>query len=102
MFTKVIVVVDDDCDIHDDGEVAWRVLNNIDPQRDLEFTMGPIEVLDHASRAHCYGSKVGIDATRKWPEEGFSRDWPEVIVMSDDMEAQIDRRWAEFGFEKNS
>ncbi len=74
MFTKVIVVVDEDVDIHSDSEVAWQVLNHIDPQRDLEFTLGPIEVLDHASRAACYGSKVGIDATRKWPEEGFTRD----------------------------
>ena len=55
-------------------------------------------MLDHASRAYCYGSKVGIDGTRKWPEEGFTRDWPEVIVMSDEMESQIDARWKEFGF----
>ncbi|HEX9794353.1 MAG TPA: menaquinone biosynthesis decarboxylase [Planctomycetota bacterium] len=99
MFTKVIVVVDQDVDIHDDAEVAWKVLNHIDPQRDLQFTMGPVETLDHASRAACYGSKVGIDATRKWPEEGFQRDWPDEIVMSDDMVAQVERRWAEFGLD---
>ncbi len=98
MFTKVIVVVDEDCDIHDDKDVAWRVLNNIDPQRDLEFTMGPIEVLDHASRAACYGSKVGIDATRKLAEEGFTRDWPDAIEMSAEMKDQVAKRWAEFGF----
>ena len=97
MFTKVIVVVDEDCDIHSDSDVAWRVLNNIDPQRDLEFTLGPIEVLDHASRAACYGSKVGIDATRKTIEEGFTREWPEAIVMNEDMQKQVDRRWSEFG-----
>ncbi|MBL7008714.1 MAG: UbiD family decarboxylase, partial [Planctomycetes bacterium] len=96
-FTKVIVVVDEDCDIHDDAEVAWRVLNHIDPQRDLEFTLGPIEVLDHASRAACYGSKVGVDATRKWPEEGFSRDWPDEILMAPEVEARLDRRWPELG-----
>ncbi len=98
MFTKVIVVVDDDCDIHNDAEVAWRVLNNIDPQRDFEFTMGPMEVLDHASRAACYGSKVGIDATRKMPEEGFTREWPDEIVMSEDIKRQVSKRWTELGF----
>ncbi len=98
MFTKVIVVVDEDVDIHSDSEVAWQVLNHIDPQRDLEFTLGPIEVLDHASRAACYGSKVGIDATRKWPEEGFTRDWPEAIVMSPEVKQSVDKRWKEFGF----
>ena len=98
MFTKVIVVVDEEVDIHDDSEVAWTVLNHIDPQRDLEFTMGPIEVLDHASRAACYGSKVGIDATRKWPEEGFTREWPEAIVMDAAVKEKVASRWQELGF----
>jgi 4-hydroxy-3-polyprenylbenzoate decarboxylase len=98
MFTKVIVVVDEEVDIHSDSEVAWQVLNHIDPQRDLEFTLGPVEVLDHASRAACYGSKVGIDATRKWPEEGFTRDWPEAIVMDPEVKKSVEERWQEFGF----
>ncbi len=98
MFTKVIVVVDEDVDLHDDAELAWKVLNHIDPQRDLEFTMGPIETLDHASRAPCYGSKVGIDATRKWPEEGFTREWPDEIVMDPEVKARVAARWAEYGF----
>ena len=98
MFTKVIVVVDNDVDIHNDEEVAWVVLNNIDPQRDLEFTMGPMEVLDHASRAACYGSKVGIDATRKMPEEGFTREWPDAIVMSDDVVNKVNDNWKNYGF----
>lgn len=98
MFTKVIVVVDEDVNIHDDSEVAWQVLNHIDPQRDMEFTMGPVEVLDHASRAACYGSKVGIDATRKWPEEGFTRDWPDAIVMSEEVKSKVSNRWQELGF----
>lgn len=97
MFTKVIVVVDEEVDIHSDSEVAWQVLNHIDPQRDLEFTLGPIEVLDHASRAACYGSKVGIDATRKWPEEGFTRDWPQAIVMDPEVKKSVEARWQEFG-----
>ena len=98
MFTKVIVIVDEDVNIQDDSEVVWKVLNHIDPQRDLEFTMGPMETLDHASREACYGSKVGIDATRKWPEEGFHRDWPDVIEMSSEVKASVDERWEEFGF----
>lgn len=98
MFTKVIVVVDEDVDIHSDSEVAWATLNHIDPQRDLEFTMGPMEVLDHASRAACYGSKVGIDATRKWPEEGFTRDWPDAIVMAPEVKEKVAERWKELGF----
>ncbi|MFK5956094.1 MAG: menaquinone biosynthesis decarboxylase [Planctomycetota bacterium] len=98
MFTKVIVVVDEDVDIHNDSEVAWATLNHIDPQRDLEFTMGPMEVLDHASRAACYGSKVGIDATRKWPEEGFTRDWPDAIVMAPEVKKKVAERWKELGF----
>jgi 4-hydroxy-3-polyprenylbenzoate decarboxylase len=73
-------------------------LNNIDPQRDLEFTMGPMEVLDHASRAACYGSKVGIDATRKMPEEGFTREWPDVITMSDDVVQLVNDNWKNYGF----
>ncbi|KAA3607838.1 MAG: menaquinone biosynthesis decarboxylase [Planctomycetota bacterium] len=97
MFTKVIVVVDEDVDIHSDSEVVWKVLNHIDPQRDLEFAMGPIETLDHASRAFCYGSKVGIDATRKWPEEGFTRDWPDEIRMSSEVLDLVQRRWREYG-----
>ncbi|MDP6942236.1 MAG: menaquinone biosynthesis decarboxylase [Planctomycetota bacterium] len=98
MFTKVIVVVDEDCDIHNDAEVAWRVLNNIDPQRDLEFTLGPIEVLDHASRAACYGSKVGIDATKKTKEEGFEREWPDAIKMSSNIKDSVQKKWCKFGF----
>lgn len=81
MFSKVIVVTDDDVDVQNISEVIWKVLNNIDPQRDLEFVMGPIDVLDHASRARGYGSKVGIDATRKGKEEGFYRDWPRELKM---------------------
>ncbi|MFQ5749082.1 MAG: menaquinone biosynthesis decarboxylase [Planctomycetota bacterium] len=97
MFTKVIVVVDEEVDIRNDREVVWKVLNHIDPQRDAEFTLGPVETLDHASRAACFGSKVGIDATRKWPEEGFQREWPEEIVMSEDIQALVERRWKEYG-----
>lgn len=97
MFTKVVVVVDQDVNIHDDAEVAWKVLNHIDPQRDLQFMMGPVETLDHASRAACYGSKVGVDATRKWPEEGFTRAWPDEIVMDAATKERVAARWRELG-----
>jgi 4-hydroxy-3-polyprenylbenzoate decarboxylase len=98
-FTKVIVVVDADVDVHDPAEVAWKALANIDPQRDLEFVTGPAETLDHASRAPWWGSKVGIDATRKWPTEGFAREWPGEIVMSPAVKARIDALWPQLGLE---
>ena len=68
---KVLVVVDKHVNVRDPDEAWWIALNNIDPERDVRFTMGPVDVLDHASRGFTYGSKMGIDATRKWKEEGF-------------------------------
>jgi 4-hydroxy-3-polyprenylbenzoate decarboxylase len=97
MFSKVIVVVDDDVDVQNLSETAWRALNNIDPERDIQFTMGPIDSLDHASRLVNYGSKMGVDATRKWPGEGFTRDWPDVIRMSPEVKARVDQLWKKAG-----
>lgn len=97
MFTKCIVVVDEDVNVQDCREVTWRALNNIDPERDIEFVHGPIDTLDHASRLPDYGSKMGVDATRKWPGEGFSRPWPGVIRMSDDVKERVDRLWKKAG-----
>jgi 4-hydroxy-3-polyprenylbenzoate decarboxylase len=97
MFSKVIVVVDDDVDVQNLSETAWRALNNIDPERDIQFTMGPIDSLDHASRLVNYGSKMGVDATRKWPGEGFTREWPEVIRMSPEVKARVDQLWKKAG-----
>lgn len=90
MFTKCIVVVDEDVDVHNYSEVAWKALNNIDPERDIQFTMGPIDSLDHSSRLANYGSKMGVDATRKWAEEGFTRPWPDVLEMDADVKARVD------------
>jgi 4-hydroxy-3-polyprenylbenzoate decarboxylase len=59
--------------------------------------MGPVDVLDHASRAFTYGSKMGIDATRKWPEEGFTRDWPKKIVMDKATRDSVDAMWSKLG-----
>jgi 4-hydroxy-3-polyprenylbenzoate decarboxylase len=97
MFSKVIVVVDEDVDVQNYREVLWKALNNIDPERDLEFVKGPIDSLDHSSRLPNYGSKVGIDATRKWPEEGFTRPWPGVIAMSDEVKRRVDDLWKQAG-----
>ncbi len=97
MFSKCIVVVDEDVDVQDVREVAWKALNNIDPERDIQFVMGPIDSLDHASRLPNYGSKMGIDATKKWPGEGFTRPWPGVIRMTDEVRARVDELWKRAG-----
>ncbi|MCC7498218.1 MAG: menaquinone biosynthesis decarboxylase [Bryobacterales bacterium] len=97
MFTKCIVVVDEDVDVQNVSEVAWRALNNIDPQRDIEFALGPVDSLDHASRLANYGSKMGVDATRKWPQEGFTRPWPEVLRMPDPIRRRVDALWRKAG-----
>ncbi len=93
MFTKVIIVVDEDVDVQDLADVTLKVLNHIDPERDIQFTLGPIDSLDHASRLANYGSKMGIDATRKWPTEGFTRPWPDEIVMDAKTKALVDSKW---------
>jgi 4-hydroxy-3-polyprenylbenzoate decarboxylase len=98
MFTKCIVVVDEDVNVHDYSEVAWKALNNIDPERDIQFTMGPIDSLDHSSRLPNYGSKMGIDATRKWPAEGFTRPWPDVLEMHPDVKKRVDPICKKLGF----
>ena len=93
MFTKCIIVVDEDVDVQDLADVTLKVLNHIDPERDIQFTLGPVDSLDHASRLPNYGSKMGIDATRKWPAEGFSRPWPDEIVMDAKTRALVDSKW---------
>lgn len=97
MLGKVIVVVDADVNVSDPEEVWWVALNNIDPERDARFMPGPLDVLDHASREFTYGTKMIIDGTKKWPEEGFTREWPEKINMSQEIKDLVDRRWQEYG-----
>lgn len=99
MFTKCIVVVDEDCDPHDLPEVVLRTSNNIDPERDIQFTLGPVDSLDHASRLPNFGSKMGIDATRKWPAEGFHRPWPPMLSMPAEVKARVDMIWKKLGIE---
>jgi 4-hydroxy-3-polyprenylbenzoate decarboxylase len=93
MFTKCIVVVDEDVDVQDLADVTLKVFNHIDPERDIQFTLGPVDSLDHASRLPDYGSKMGIDATRKWASEGFTRPWPDEIVMDAKTKALVDGKW---------
>jgi 4-hydroxy-3-polyprenylbenzoate decarboxylase len=97
MFTKVIVVVDHDVNVQDSGEVVWKALCAIDPERDIQFVMGPVDTLDHAARRQDYGSKMGIDATRKWPEEGFAGRWPDEIKMDEQRKKRMDVLWQQLG-----
>jgi 4-hydroxy-3-polyprenylbenzoate decarboxylase len=93
MFTKCIIVVDEDVNVRDLADVTLKVFNNIDPERDIQFTLGPVDSLDHASRLANYGSKMGVDATRKWATEGFTRPWPAEIVMDSKTRAAVDSKW---------
>jgi len=99
MFTKCIVVVDEDVNVQDIGEVVLKVFNHIDPERDIQFTLGPVDSLDHASRLPNFGSKMGIDATRKWPAEGFTRPWPDEILMDEKTKTLVDKKWKDLGIE---
>jgi 4-hydroxy-3-polyprenylbenzoate decarboxylase len=100
MFTKCIIVVDEDVNVQDVGEVALKALNHIDPERDIQFTLGPVDSLDHASRLPNFGSKMGIDATRKWSGEGFNRPWPDEIVMDAKTKALVDKKWKDLGIDR--
>lgn len=99
MFTKCIVVVDEDVNVQDIGDVVLKVFNHIDPERDIQFTLGPVDSLDHASRLPNFGSKMGIDATRKWAAEGFTRPWPDEILMDEKTKSMVDKKWKELGIE---
>jgi 4-hydroxy-3-polyprenylbenzoate decarboxylase len=99
MFTKCIVIVDEDVNVQDPREVVWKVLNNIDPERDIQFMFGPIDVLDHSARRMGFGSKMGIDGTRKWKSEGFERTWPKENRTSDDAKRAVDQMWKKLGLD---
>ncbi|HUQ18253.1 MAG TPA: menaquinone biosynthesis decarboxylase [Gemmatimonadaceae bacterium] len=97
---KVLVILDKEVNVQNEKEAWWIALNNIDPERDVRFTMGPMDVLDHSSRAFTYGSKMGIDATRKWPEEGFTRNWPKLIEMDAATKKRVDAIWGRLGLSR--
>lgn len=94
MFSKCIVVVDKDVNVQDEREVAWVAGTHVDPQRDIQFTRGPMDDLENASDLPAYGSKMGIDATRKWPSEGFTREWPGRVVTSEEAGKRAMAIWA--------
>jgi len=98
MYTKMIIIVDKDISPQDISTVAWKVFNNIDPKRDILITDGPLDALDHSSNTPLYGNKMGIDATKKWPQEGHTREWPNDIEMSDEIKEKVSKRWSEYGF----
>jgi 4-hydroxy-3-polyprenylbenzoate decarboxylase len=93
MFCKCFIVVDHDVDVQNVTEIVWRVSNNIDAKRDLVLVEGPVDHLDHASPRQFVGSKMGIDATRKWKEEGYEREWPQDIRMSEEVKLKVDALW---------
>ena len=97
MFSKCIVVVDHDVDVHNLREVTWKAFTHIDPERDIQFTLGPVDQLEHASRLPNFGSKMGVDATTKWPSEGFTRPWPDEIKMDPEVKKKIDALWSSLG-----
>ncbi len=98
-FSKVICVVDEDVDVQKPAEVAWRLLANLDPKRDVSMVDGPVDQLDHGANQALWGGKMAIDGTKKWPEEGYRREWPEVCRHSDEMTARIDAIWSELGID---
>ena len=99
MNVKMIVVVDAHVDVQDLAQVAWRVFNNIDAEHDLEIVHGPLDVLDHSSPMAKWGAKLGIDATKTWPEEGHAREWPDEIEMSAEIRQRVDAKWKELGID---
>jgi 4-hydroxy-3-polyprenylbenzoate decarboxylase len=98
MFSKLIIVVDEDVNVQDLSTTAWKVLNNVDWRRDVIISEGPVDELDHASSMPRFGGKMGIDATRKSREEGMMRDWPEEITQSKRIIELVNKRWSEYGF----
>jgi 4-hydroxy-3-polyprenylbenzoate decarboxylase len=99
MFARNIVVLDEDVNVQDVSEVAWRMLANVDARRDLVVVPGPLDVLDHASPLPAFGHKLGVDATRKSAADGYPREWPPDIAMSPDIKALVDKRWKEYGID---
>ena len=97
MLTRNIIVVDDDIDVQNVRDVAWTTLNNVDAGRDLVYAPGPVDHLDHAGPLPLLGTRLGIDATRKGPEEGYTRGWPETVIMTRSVKDDVARRWSEFG-----
>jgi 4-hydroxy-3-polyprenylbenzoate decarboxylase len=97
MFSKYIVVLDEDCDVHNTSEVLFRLCANTDPERDTTFIKNPNDSLDHAPVTPNVGSHMGIDATRKLPSEGYHRGWPELVRMDEKVKAKVDELMSRLG-----
>lgn len=93
MFTKFVIVVDFDVNVHNLSEVSWKVFNHTDPSRDCIITKGPLDILDHSCDLPGLGGKMGIDATKKWKSEGFGRDWPDEIIMNKEIKCKVDEKF---------
>jgi len=100
MFQKAVFVFDADVNLADVSEVAWRTFANVDPRRDIVFSEGPLDELDISSSTELWGSKVGIDCTRKLAEEGMQRPWPPDIVMEEKIRNLVTGRWKEYGLDR--
>jgi 4-hydroxy-3-polyprenylbenzoate decarboxylase len=100
MLTRVLVVVDADVDVQEPREVAWFVLNNLAPERDVVTMPGPVDDLDHGSYTVAYGTKIGIDATRKSASEGYAREWPPDMVMDEATRRRVSGRWENYGLDR--
>jgi 4-hydroxy-3-polyprenylbenzoate decarboxylase len=96
--TKFIAVFDEDINLRDYSTVVWKLLNNVDPRRDVMIVEGPLDALDHSAPFANFGGKMGIDATRKTKEEGMGRQWPEEIKMDPAIIDMVNKRWKEYGF----
>ena len=99
MFSKFVIVFDKETNIHDYGEVLWRIGTQVDPKRDTFLSEGPTDLLDHVSRFSCLGGKMGIDATRKWKEEGFHRPWPDEVAMPEKIVNLVTKKWKLYGLD---
>ncbi|MCO6452084.1 MAG: menaquinone biosynthesis decarboxylase [Caldilineales bacterium] len=98
MLTKCIVIVDADVDVQNEAEAFFHMFGNVDWSRDVIIQDGPVDALDHGSHNFAFGGKMGVDATRKLPEEGYTRGWPTPIEMSEEVRERVTRRWSIYGF----
>lgn len=97
MYTKMLIVVDDNIDAQDISTVMWKVFNNVDAKRDILISQGPLDAQDHSSNTAFYGNRMGIDATKKLKSEGYNREWPDDIEMTKNIKEIVDFRWNDYG-----
>lgn len=98
MLTKCIVIFDAEVDVQNEAEALFHMFGNVDWSRDVIIQDGPVDALDHGSHNFAFGGKIGIDATHKLPEEGYTRGWPTPIAMTAEIRERVTRRWTLYGF----